>query len=119
MGTGQGGRVWIGDYLKNKRGRTTRVGVNIALPIATGNPYGITTGPDGALWFAERSPSKIGRFVLSTANTHDFNGDFMSDILWRDTSGNTAPWLMNGGPLLQSGSYGAAATHRAIAGQAP
>ena len=28
--------------------------------------------------------------------TGDFNGDSMSDILWRDTSGNVAIWVMNG-----------------------
>ena len=28
--------------------------------------------------------------------SHDFNGDGVSDIAWRDTSGNTATWLMNG-----------------------
>jgi hypothetical protein len=30
------------------------------------------------------------------ANTHDFNGDGKSDIVWRDTSGNVSIWLMNG-----------------------
>ena len=33
------------------------------------------------------------------AGTGDFNGDGMSDILWHDTSGNTAIWLMNGGTV--------------------
>jgi hypothetical protein len=28
--------------------------------------------------------------------TGDFNGDSNSDILWRDTSGNTSIWFMNG-----------------------
>jgi hypothetical protein len=35
------------------------------------------------------------------AETGDYNGDGRSDILWRDTSGNTAIWFMNG---LQIGS---------------
>jgi len=35
------------------------------------------------------------------AETGDFDGDSKSDILWRDTSGNTAIWFMNG---LQIGS---------------
>ena len=30
------------------------------------------------------------------AGTHDFNGDGNSDIVWRDSSGNVAIWLMNG-----------------------
>jgi len=32
----------------------------------------------------------------SIVETGDFNGDGKSDILWRDTSGNTAMWFMNG-----------------------
>jgi hypothetical protein len=39
-------------------------------------------------------------------NTHDLNGDGKSDILWKDTSGNTAAWLMNGGQILQAGGFG-------------
>jgi FG-GAP-like repeat len=31
---------------------------------------------------------------LRTA-THDFNGDSLSDILWRDTSGDVVGWIMN------------------------
>jgi FG-GAP-like repeat/FG-GAP repeat len=38
------------------------------------------------------------------ANTHDFNGDFRSDILWQNASGGLAMWLMNGGQVLQSAS---------------
>ena len=34
-----------------------------------------------------------------TSATHDFNGNNKSDILWRDTSGNVAIWLMNGGTI--------------------
>jgi hypothetical protein len=62
----------------------------------------ILGGPDdnsfvGAAWVFFRDP----------AATHDFNGDGNGDILWRDTSGNTAAWLMNGGSILQAGGYGA------------
>jgi virginiamycin B lyase len=32
------------------------------LPDGASGPYGIATGPDGALWFAEES-GKIGRLV--------------------------------------------------------
>jgi hypothetical protein len=40
-------------------------------------------------------------FVAPATTTHDFNRDCLSDILWRDTGGNTAIWFMNG---LQIGS---------------
>jgi hypothetical protein len=36
--------------------------------------------------------------------TGDFNGDGMSDILWRDTSGNVAIWEMNGAAVLNPNS---------------
>ena len=36
------------------------------------------------------------------AATHDFDGDGKSDILWRDTSGDVAVWLMNGATVSQS-----------------
>ena len=133
---------------------------------------GITTGPDGALWFTEESGNKIGRLGLPTyalnvsaappaAGTvtgggaylpavssqrvtvaatghrlfrgwtmngnvvstspnytftlagnfnlvasfteaaHDFNADGRSDILWRDTSGDTTQWVMAAGGGIQ------------------
>ena len=43
---------------------------------------------------------------------NDFNGDFRSDILWRNTNGTLADWSMNGGTIASSGfvtSGGAAA----------
>jgi hypothetical protein len=54
--------------------------------------------------------------VFPTA-THDLNGDGESDILWRDSSGNTAAWLMNGAQILQSGSYGVVPSTWSIVGQ--
>src|SRR5262245_43468592 len=32
-----------------------------AIPTENSDPYGITAGPDGALWFAEGAGQKIGR----------------------------------------------------------
>jgi hypothetical protein len=42
---------------------------------------------------------------LRTA-THDFNGDSKSDILWHDTSGDVAIWLMNGTSVLNPNTAG-------------
>jgi FG-GAP repeat len=36
----------------------------------------------------------------------DFNGDGKSDLLWRDTSGNTAVWYMNGTAVSSTSSVG-------------
>jgi len=49
--------------------------------------------------------------------SHDFDGDGQSDIAWRDTSGNTAVWLMNGAQLAQSAGVGAAPATWSVVGQ--
>jgi hypothetical protein len=49
--------------------------------------------------------------------TGDFNSDGKSDLLWRDSSGNTAIWLMDGTTVLpSSASLGNAATSWTIQG---
>jgi VCBS repeat-containing protein len=40
--------------------------------------------------------------VLDAITPHDFNGDFRSDILWRDGAGTVALWEMNGVDILSS-----------------
>jgi hypothetical protein len=48
----------------------------------------------GAAWVFFQSAK------ANKTNTHDFNGDGMSDVLWHDTSGNVAIWEMNGTSIL-------------------
>jgi hypothetical protein len=36
----------------------------------------------------------------------DFNGEGMSDLLWRDTSGDTSIWFMNGTAVSSIGAVG-------------
>jgi hypothetical protein len=43
---------------------------------------------------------------FSLALTGDFNGDGMSDLLWRDGSGNTSIWFMNGTTVSSTASVG-------------
>ena len=38
--------------------------------------------------------------VWSIVGSGDFNGDGMSDVLWRDTNGYVAVWEMNGTTVL-------------------
>jgi hypothetical protein len=54
------------------------------------------------------STATFGNMPLtwSVAGTGDFNGDGMTDILWRDTSGNIAIWEMNGTTILNQNSSG-------------
>jgi virginiamycin B lyase len=46
-------------------GRITTSGsiTEYSLPNSSSGPSGITTGPDGALWFTESGTDKIGRIV--------------------------------------------------------
>ena len=36
----------------------------------------------------------------------DYNGDGLSDLLWRDTSGNTVIWFMNGTTAASTAGLG-------------
>jgi hypothetical protein len=62
----------------------------------------------------------VANLVMSwnvQTNTHDFNGDGKSDIAWRDSSGDTAIWLMNGASVLSSAALGNVPTTWSIVGQ--
>jgi hypothetical protein len=49
--------------------------------------------------------------------THDFNADGDSDILWQQTAGQVAIWLMNGTSVIGGGSPGSAGAPWSIVGQ--
>jgi hypothetical protein len=49
--------------------------------------------------------------------SHDFNGDGLSDVLFRDSSGNVGLWLMNGTSILQSKALANAPSNWSIVGQ--
>jgi hypothetical protein len=66
---------------------------------------------DGA-WTLMQPPYK-----LDPAATHDFNGDYQSDIVWRHSGGTVAAWLMNGAQVLQSAGFGVVPTNWQIVGQ--
>jgi hypothetical protein len=53
----------------------------------------------------------------NTLNTHDFNGDGISDVLWRDTSNNIGLWLINGASILQTKVLNAVPSSWAAIGQ--
>jgi hypothetical protein len=52
-----------------------------------------------------------------TTVTHDFNTDGRSDIVWRDGTGDTAMWLMDGTQALQSAAIATLATTWSLVGQ--
>ncbi len=103
--------LYFTDSGNNAIGRLGAGGVFSFYPIATpgSTPWGIAVGPDQNIWFTEntgpngdiRSPGKLGKLDIQVLRskrneTHDFDGDGYSDIAWRDSSGNTAMWAMNG-----------------------
>ena len=56
-------------------------------------------------------------FFAPTSATHDFNRDGFSDILWRNVSGSTMIWLMDGTIAVGGGLPGSATTDWTIVGQ--
>jgi hypothetical protein len=48
---------------------------------------------------------------------HDFNGDSKGDIVWRDTGGNVALWLMNGAAVSSAGGAAGVPSTWSIVGQ--
>ena len=63
-----------------------------------------------------RAGRRVG-FSAANTRTHDFNGDGKSDIVWRDSSGNVAFWLMNGATMSSSGGVGGVPATWSIVGQ--
>jgi hypothetical protein len=63
------------------------------------------------------SPAGLGNVptMWSVVGTGDFDGDGRSDIVWRDTSGNTSVWLMNGAAVSLSGGFGVVPTSWSMA----
>jgi hypothetical protein len=81
-------------------------------------------GTSPAIVFTESSAGTASACASATSvasgaltDTHDFNGDGKSDILWRDTSGDVAMWMMNGMRVLQSAVLANVSTNWSIAGQ--
>jgi FG-GAP-like repeat len=60
-------------------------------------------------------PGGIGS--ATAAIVHDFNGDALSDIAWRDGSGDVVSWLMSSMLATSSGALGNVPTSWSIVGQ--
>jgi Bacterial Ig-like domain (group 3)/FG-GAP-like repeat len=63
------------------------------------------------------SGSVNGGQVVFSRTAHDFNGDLKSDIAWRDSSGNTALWLINSAAVLSSDGLGTVPLAWSLVGQ--
>jgi hypothetical protein len=68
------------------------------------DPFNENVGNLGALTPIDREiMDALGFAVTPTpASRFDFNGDGMSDILWRNTDGTLTEWMMDGGNIVQA-----------------
>ncbi len=67
--------------------------------------------------FDNNNTGAVWAFFRDRAAAHDFNGNGMSDIAWRDNTGNTALWLMSGAQVTISRGLGTIPTNWMLAGQ--
>ncbi len=79
------------------------------------DPNAAEVGPgNGANFSPQALPAQrvvtaafTGRAVNAVMTaTHDFNGDGMSDIAWRDMAGDTASWLMSAASVIATPAFG-------------
>jgi len=79
-----------------------------------GNLPSVTRGAFPAVVFTESSSgtasspcaSSVEVSTVTIAETHDFNADGHSDIVWRDLQGDVAMWLMDGKQVAQTANLG-------------
>jgi glucose/arabinose dehydrogenase len=70
---------------------------------------------NGELYITDISNGSVFKIVTSPVKS-DFNGDRKADILWQNTSGARAIWLMNGTTRTSNVSLGFVATSWSIVG---
>ena len=63
--------------------------------------HGSQTVPVSPTGHGNGTQARPPRLSSALTATHDFNGDGKSDIVWRNTGGTVAMWLMNGGAISQ------------------
>src|SRR6266496_2360122 len=79
------------------------------------NPSSLGEDANGELYIADIGNGSVFKIVESVAKS-DFNGDGKADILWQNTSGARAIWLMNGTTYGSSVNLGTVAISWNIAG---
>jgi len=94
---------------------TVNIGTNSTTVIVTTGTASYTS-PNGTVIVISAGQSQT--FPGGAAGAvHDFNADAKSDILWRDSSGDVALWLMNGAAVSSSAVVGNVASAWSIVGQ--
>ena len=78
-------------------------------PSDNGRAWGfneLITGPAATNWTTQAAVVSGATGVASLATSHDFDGDVLSDILWRNTSGDLALWMMSGTAIKYTAPLG-------------
>jgi FtsP/CotA-like multicopper oxidase with cupredoxin domain len=105
-----------------RSGQCTSVPVVIDIPFSQLGEFvyhcHILTHEDGGMMAKiQVVPAQDANYINKSA-THDFSGDSLSDILWRNSSsGATVAWLMNGGQVTESGTIATVPNNWKIVGQ--
>jgi hypothetical protein len=99
--------------------------LSLKTAVATVDKGGVVTavGP-GTAWLSVSNSTQVVAVQINgegtgagAPNTHDFNGDGKSDLVWRDGSGDVAFWLMSGAPVISLGGVGGVPAAWSIVGQ--
>jgi FG-GAP-like repeat len=97
-----------------------RVGSGVAGDAASqGTSVALSASGNTALIGGPLDNTAVGAtwVFIPPTNTHDFNGNTLSDIAWRDTSGDIAAWLMSGAAVASSAGLGNVPTTWSIVAQ--
>ena len=89
------------------------------IPTASSQPNGITTGPDGALWFTELNTNKIGRVTTSGAFTEYTIPTANSLLLGITTGPDGALWFAEQSKIGRVTTSGAFTEYPITAGSGP
>jgi hypothetical protein len=99
------GHVFYGrTYYHSNRSIVPNVATSTSFQVATATESGASM-----LYVVANGIPSLGKAVTvkpACTSTHDANSDGKSDIVWRDTSGNVAMWLMNGATLSSGAGIG-------------
>ncbi len=114
------GAVWV--FTRDSNGTWSQQGQKLVGTGATGGAnqgYSVALSADGNT-LVEGGYGDNGNtgavWVFVQPQTHDFNGDLKSDILWHNGNGSAAMWLMNGTSPVTQNVIGSVDTAWQIAG---
>ena len=80
---------------------TTHAVTEFPVPTAGSSPFGITTGPDGNLWFTENSANQIGRLTLASSGLTIIPNSSLPAITDRVTIDGTTQPGFAGSPIIE------------------